>query len=419
VPLTPRLRSAVLASAVAALTAAGCSKTPEAPGETPPAPPPAPAPGAPAQTPEPPAPSPSPAVTRAEAERAAAWLRDRLRAPARDAADPWMLAHGLLAFGPTFEADDGRPAIDVIASHATPREVDGVQRYGFIAARDGRPIEPHPHLHVLTLSRVLADPARPLRAADGETISLARLVDDMRAVVRLPTSDVAWLESAWWMQAVEEAFARDGKAPPGLALPALRAAAVARLEQDDAVLRLDPGPAPFAPNAPMGAAKRAKSHIYAHACGGLHFVQAVVTAAARSGDAALVDRARAQIRLLLARQRAERALYADTLASHPSATLVLRAQQLKFFGHLLETLQHVSAVGLLEPGSTLADAVARARREATADLVDAIDGLRDAGAYEQLDALPPDQAQLRRDLVGDGCHAVHALAKAEPPPARP
>lgn len=369
--------------------------------------------------------APAPAAPTPEAARQAlAWLRERLRAPASDPKSPWVLAHGLLAFGKDLPTSDGRNAVQAAASFAESHVVAGRRRYAFPAERDGQPVEPHPHLLVKTFLEVGVDRAREFRSGDGTTITLGRLLDDMVAAIREPSTDADWYSAAWWLAAVEmDVAGRAAKPlPGGLDLPRVRLAALSRLEADDAPLAtlgrdgLPDRPAlnPFAVEMPMGLAKRNKTNIYGHPCGGLHFVQAVLRSVAASGQGDLVARAGQQVRLLLSRYQAERALYADTLRTHPSATLLVSAQQLKFFGHLLETLALADDLGLLSHDAELAETVSRTRRAVVADLLSVFEALKRAHAYDRLTELSGSQHQLYLDLIGDGCHAAHGLSATLP-----
>jgi hypothetical protein len=156
----------------------------------------------------------------------------------------------------------------------------------------------------------------------------------------------------------------------------------------------------------MGAAKRNKTHIYGHPCGGLHFMQAVLRAANASPSSDFRARVSRQVRLLLRRYEAERALYAATLRSHPEARLLVSGQQLKFLGHLLETLALTDGV---REDLSLARAIDATRRRAAADLLATFDQLEQERAYERLAELSTTRPQLALDLVGDSCHAIHGL----------
>ncbi len=382
-------------------TAAPEVAAPAAPATSPPAVPPRPE-SAPAKV----APA-ARAIDRAAAQRAIARLTEQLATPAGDPENPWALAHGLLAFGKDFQTRDGRSAVLVAASYAEP--MSGPKpRYGFPRARGGKPVEPHSYLLVKTFLELGLPPSFSFTAADGAKIDVRRLLTDMRANVSEPTSDATWHDAAWWLSALELQ-----PVPNEPDLVRLREAALARLEADDAVLEPD-APEPFAPSAPMGAAKRNKSHIYGHPCGGLHFVQAVLRGASTSRDPPTRARVHRQLTLLLRRYEAERALYAQTLRDHPEALLLVSGQQLKFFGHLLETLALADELGVLRDNAALAEAVSAARRQAAGDLLATLAQLEQERAYQRLPELAAQRPQLALDLIGDGCHALHGLRVTVP-----
>lgn len=349
----------------------------------------------------------SPPHTRQAAERSLSWLSDQVRVPAGDPSNPWALAHGLLAFGKDFKTQDGRSAVEVVASFAqrdAPADAR-VERYRFPFERDGKPIEPHSYLFVKTFLEIGLAPTFELRTADGTTIDVRRLLTDMRANVTQPANDHEWHDSAWWLTAMELDSATESTARPSL-----RQTALVRLEADNAVISGTTSNA-FAADAPMGAAKRNKSHIYGHPCGGLHFMQAVLRGAKGNTSSEFIARVGRQLQLLLARHAAERILYADILRTHPTALLPISGQQLKFFGHVLETLAVAEEVGLLRHDAALAQAVEMTRQQATADLLATIAQLDKTGAYTRLSDLSVQQPQLFLDLIGDGCHAIHGLQR--------
>lgn len=344
---------------------------------------------------------PAPKADKKSVEQALQWLEAQVRVPAGNPASPWALAHGLLAFGKDFTAAGGKSALEVIAAFA---EHDaGTDRYRFAPQREGQPVEPHPYLIAKTFLEVGVDPGLPLRTSDGTNIDLRRLLTDLRASVETPTDDHGWHDSAWWISALELDAKENG---PEFA--STRVAALSRLEADNAVITLT-GLDAFSPTSPMGAAKRGKTHIYGHHCGGLHFLQAVLRGVSNDRSAEYVARQATQVRLLLARYRAERVLYSETLRARPSAVLLVSVQQLKFYGHVLETLSVADEVGLLRTDMTLATDVNDARRLVATDLLTVIAQLQETGAYRQLSKLSEQQPQLVLDLIGDGCHAIHGL----------
>jgi hypothetical protein len=346
-------------------------------------------------------------------EDALGWLRPQLLRAATEPDNPWALAHGLLAFGAELQTETGRSAIDAILGFAERDAAGPGTGHGYPRERDGQPIEPHRHL----MLKDLLDAQVPLKYSagghDGSSVSVQALADSMWRSARLPDSDAAWYDAPWLLQAMLRTEPpRDVKDGAAL-LASLRAAALQRLVDDDAPLRASEGPAAqaFAAGSALGLAKRNHSHLYGHACGGFHLMQAVIQAVAAGGDAAQRATLLEELALLPRRHAAERALYASMRAQVPTLELEVTVQELKFFGHLLETLGEPGLDGLIrdnaEPGAAL-DAL---RTACTADLLATLARLRSLQAYEQLEGLRTVKPQLRLDLIGDGCHAIRALTR--------
>jgi hypothetical protein len=70
----------------------------------------------------------------------------------------------------------------------------------------------------------------------------------------------------------------------------------------------------------------------------MHLVQAVASAVAVGGSDEHRRRFGRQLGVLLFRYELERPAYASLLLRHPEQGLLIRLQQQKFFGHLIETL---------------------------------------------------------------------------------
>ncbi len=374
------------------------------------------APAVPASAPLPGAsvPPPHPA-TRAEIEATLASLERDVKGGASDAKTPWALAHGLLAFGPHLEADDGRPAVDVIASFAERKQVGGKTLYVFPVKKGNSLVEPHPSLQVKSMLEAGVPLHQKLVTADATTVTLGRLVHDMELSARMPASDADWHQEAWTLSAwVEDKRLGDKLADKGaLDLDKLGVAALTRLEQDDRVLTEfhgDPTSA-FDPGSPLRKAKQDRTGIYGHSCGGLHLVQAVIDSVMLDGDATGKQRLRKQLGVLLFRYEAERQVYAGLLARHPEAGLALRAQQQKFFGHLLETLGLARKLGAYDPKTDGGRRIDRVMLDAAGDLANTVKQLEQGGVYQRLDQIKKQHEQTYLDLIGDGCHAIRGLRR--------
>lgn len=370
---------------------------------------------APAQSAAPPSASAPRTPTRAEVEGALRQLSAAVKAPASDAQSPWALAHGLVAFGAGFTANDGRLAVDVMASFAEPRTVDGKERWLFPEEKDGALVEPHRHLLVKTLLELSVPLEREVKTSTGKTVRVERLVDDLRAVAAMPKDDAEWHHGAWLLSALVASDRVLGEKAPkaGVSTLELTRAALTQLEKDQRIVTEfsgDPATA-FEEGSPLRAAKTKKTGIYGHSCGGLHLVQALVDAVAAAKDADLASRLRRQLGILIFRYEAERATLARLLAAHPDQGLLLRTQQLKFFGHLVETLAEARAKGVYDPKTEGGKKLDWALLSAAADVVDVTAQLDRGGVYARLDDVRKQRAQTALDLVGDGCHAVRGLRR--------
>lgn len=375
-----------------------------------------PPPPSPSVKPSAPSVPPPRAATRVEVESIQKSLGFAVKSGAGDAKSPWALAHGMVAFGADFAAADGRPASEVIVSFAEPKELGGKKLWLFPEKRERDPVEPHRFLLVKTLLELDVPLDRRFATSTGEKVTLARLVADLRSAATEPKTDADFHHVAWQISALAEHVKREPKAaadPPPLA--GLIAAGLGRLEADQKVVESYGGPPEkaFDEGSPLHTAKRDKTGIYGHSCGGLHLVQAVASAVAVAGSDDDKRRLSKQLGVLLYRYELERPAYASLLLRHPDQGLLIRLQQQKFFGHLIETLTLARLLGLTQPDSEGGKRIDQVIRFATADLVDVSEGLIKGGVYERLDAIRKEREQTYLDLVGDACHALRGLARAK------
>jgi len=190
--------------------------------------------------------------------------------------------------------------------------------------------------------------------------------------------------------------------------------ALDHLERDDKVLLEHSGPpeTAFDEGSALTRAKQEKTGIYGQPCGGLHEIQAVLVGAALDRDPKIVSRVQKQLGVLLYRWELERAGYAALLIQHPDQGLLLRVQELKFFGHVLETLVLAKNLDLAEKSSEGARRIEGAIRATAADVADVVRALGEGGVYDRLPSIRKERAQTYLDLIGDGCHAIHGLRLA-------
>ena len=198
----------------------------------------------------------------------------------------------------------------------------------------------------LVLTEVGLDPETPLPVSETATITLAELVEDAEHAFALPSPSASWDDFAWSANLFflthgleDELSTRDG----ALSMRELAETALSRVELEQAFLDdlMKVG-------APERVQKR-RQGIFAFTCGGLHLVQAGLRGAAMLGTPEAIERARHQLEILRFRWVAERRIYREALAANPDYAPLLLVQELKFFGHALETLALAVELNILEP----------------------------------------------------------------------
>lgn len=329
-------------------------------------------------------------------------LHDQCLLFAADTKNPWALAHGVTALGASFVAADGRKATDVMVSDflLENRLADGGlgpgARFGFAKyAPDGTPIEPHTNLIAKTMVLAGVPLATKFKTKWG-TVTLKELVDEAKRSFRhVPTSDAYWHDAAWTLDLLSQIT------PPSDAeFSKVMDDALGELERE--TLELKNGLA-----AGQAMVPKRKQGIYAHSCGGLHFVQAVLGWArrpeVRKRWGARVD---AQVAILFYRLDSERQQYDAALAAGGSEyKLQVLTQMVKFYGHFLETTARLKKDLGWSPTEAQQQSVAKAKAylDHAVRLLDADKVFSDA----TMKTIKTTQPQIYLDLIGDSCHASH------------
>ena len=342
---------------------------------------------------------------------AAEVLRDQCLLWAAEPRNPWALAHGMCALGPNFLAADGRRAADLMVHDflvKNPAADAGSAQgspFGFVRyAPDGTPVEPHANLITKTL--VLSGLPLSTRFATGwkQQLSLQQLVDGMKQGFRhVPQSEAYWRDVAWTLDALS------ATSRPGALVTAADGKPVALdVVMDDALAYLEHANADLEDGLKRGLPQvdKRKQGIYGHPCGGLHLVQAVLSWARfpavrkRWGD-----RPARQLAILFYRLESERRQYEAALQSAPQFQLQILVQQLKFYGHFLETTARARADLGWVPDEQQGNGVRKAKA-----LLDAtVRALEATHAWDQMKSLETTQRQVYLDLIGDACHGAHGM----------
>ncbi len=334
-------------------------------------------------------------------------LLDQCLVRAADVKNPWALAHGIAAYGQSFLTSDGRKAPEAITKDYLERNVlpDGGPGagsvYGFARyAADKTPIEPHTNL--LTKTFVLARlPMTTVLPTKWGTVTLQQLVDSVKKGFRhVPDNDDYWRDGAWTIDLLSET----GK--PGTLIATEIGPIALDKVMDDALIALESNQGELTEGMKKGlpeVAKR-KQGIYAHPCGGLHFIQAVFgysrfpEVKKRWGP-----RLDTQIATLFYRLESERRQYDAALQQAPQFKLQILTQEVKFYGHFLETTGRLKNETGWKPNKEQQLSINKAK----ALLDAAVAGLEGIKAFSTMDAIKQSNPQVFLDLIGDACHAAN------------
>ena len=404
----------------ASLLVAGCSGA-SAPSQSTPAPAPAPEPPTAEVTPAAPKVVHPGGPFRAEAK---GLLSTVIAREAGNPANAWALAHGILAMGPGFEGTDGRRAIDVLVDDFLQAErlagLKGLQPFFPDATAAGVPVEPHTDLILKTLVEVGLALEEPLTSKPGaptlerllrSSHARSELVPGVKGKQAFPKpDDVAWSIQAWCQGshagAPESWRGGNGKehSVNGVALQQLE-----MLEAETWFMRqaMNEG----------GTVQKRRQGIFGFTCGGAHLYQAVEACA--SAGFPRDDKARDRIdkinEIYLWRIALETKMVEDAMQQAPKLAPVLYNQDVKFLGHMLESLGKAERDGLFTPtdqerlllqdaeGRLLAHVLQMGKLQVyEADKLAAWMNGSDAGTR-----------QFYLDVVGDASHAYKGLTLQE------
>lgn len=348
----------------------------------------------------------SQAPTRSHAHQA---LLDQCLVHAADPKNPWALAHGMTAFGATFLANDGRKASEVITRDFLSRNVlpDGGpgsgNTYGFTRySVDKTPVEPHSNLITKTFVLAKVPMSTALPTAWGK-VTVQQLVDSVQRGFRhVPASEEYWRDVPWTLDLFSQTL------KPGSTIATEAGPVSLDTVMDDALTALEKQQADLADGLAKNLPEvpKRKQGIYAHPCGGLHFIQAVL------GWSRFPEvkkkwgpRLDAQIAVLFYRLESERRQYEAALQQAPQFRLQIFTQQVKFYGHFLETTGRLKKETGWKPSRDQQLAVNKA-----AALLDAtVTSLEGIKAFSSMETIRGAQPQVFLDLIGDSCHAANGL----------
>ncbi len=312
----------------------------------------------------------------------------------------WALLHALFVFPPDMELPDhDLTLLDAILSEATTVEVGGRTVPTFTGqARDGTPREPHPNQAAMVLLVAGIDPGYEFEA-DGRTFTVSDLVES--ALWRFePPSDEGWEHESWTLTALAFAHRDNRKAEftnykgqrfDGREL-AKRSAAHLNREMEFIENARDSGQ-------PL---RKEREGVHAHPCGGLHLASTpamwMTEPDLRDALVSAMERAAST---LAWRVEAEHEVYQQTRESFPSHDIMISAQEMKFYGHWLETMADLRDAGI--------DVDREAVDKGIAFLVQAVERLDQIGTFRRMEDVRERRVQTYRDLIGDAAHALRGL----------
>lgn len=334
-------------------------------------------------------------------------LRDQCLVQAADVKNPWALAHGITAYGAGYLTSDGRKAPEAITHDFLERNVlpDGGpgpgNTYGFARYKaDKTPVEPHTNL----LTKTFVNAKLPLTSSlptRWGSVTLQQLVDSVKKGFRhVPQSDEYWRDGAWTIDLLSET----GK--PGATIATEIGPVPLDKVMDDALSALEASQLELTDGLKKGLPEvpKRKQGIYAHPCGGLHFIQAVFGyarfPAVKKRWGTRLD---TQIDTLFYRLESERRQYDAALQQAPQFKLQILTQELKFYGHFLETTGRLKNETGWKPTKEQQLAINKAK----ALLDAAVTGLEGIKAFTTMDAIKQSNPQVYLDLIGDACHAAN------------
>ncbi len=326
----------------------------------------------------------------------------------REAADPrnaWALAHGLLARGPSFVATDGRLARDVLVADFLE------EGPSFPRTRGDVRVEPHEDLILkslveagVALDEPIGAKGPPLRAlVEASQGAFTPSHDEGQTSIFPDGNDAPWSVQAWCQAAASGGATTWTSAAGPASLEDAAGSLLSLLERETHPVR-----AAAARGVPV---TKNKQDIFRYTCGGAHLFQGVEAClaagwpqqeGARSRFATLAG-------LYLYRVPSETTMVDQALTQYPQLAILLINQDVKFLGHLLESLGKAQRDGLWTPANGERQLLDQAEARLLQDVVQ----LQKLGAYEpgtmsQL-AGEPQTFQMYLDLVGDAAHALRGL----------
>jgi len=322
-------------------------------------------------------------------------LRALVTARALIVDDPWVLMHAVLPLGRDARYRD-QPVLDYVMRTYLEAETRGDTRYPAFPLG----VEAHPNHFLEIMYAVDVPPDRPFATPLGTT-TRADLLAGAQALFAptMPGSELPWTVSVLTAELPPDADRFENAAGRAFTVRALVEAAARAAEQGYGETLA----------AMAGEKAYGRSGLQGFPCNGTHAVHCLVEALAhgyRAHD--LAARTRRLLAASTYRLEHEPALIDAHLgtAASPFGVLNADAAKLQLIGHTLENLAAARRQGLFTPDADDARRLAAAERELAAIVA------RLARVHD-LDALARQVPRAYAVLLGDACHALHALDVAD------
>lgn len=312
----------------------------------------------------------------------------------------WALIHALLVFPPDTKLPDHDVTIlDAVLSRATTVEIGGRVVPTFTGeAPDGTPREPHSNQVVKILLGVGVDLDHRFEV-DGQSFTVNDLVDS--ALWRFdPPEDTHWEHESWTLSAL-------GRSKTHLEARYFTNYRGRRFDSFELVQRV----AEYL-NREMEFIEQARrtgqplqkrrEGVHSHPCGGLHLARTPTDwMKSDVGRTVLMPAMRQAADTLAWRVTAEHEVYEQTRAEYPEHEIMISAQEMKFYGHWLETMHDLRLSGV--------DVDRQSVEHGISLLVDAVERLDRIGTFARMEDVRVRRVQTYRDLIGDAAHALRGL----------
>jgi len=319
---------------------------------------------------------------------------------ARNETEPWLLMHGLLAWGPRHLTRGGEPVgVYLLDHHLQKRTVAGREIQVFpMDDPSGSRIDAHTD-QTLKTQVEMGIPDERLDGLVQDAMWRFDYEPEREGGPFPDANEVPWSTQAFCQSAEEGTDSFVNHAGVQVDLHEMTEALVVALETESEFLdeiRLR-GETTY---------EKRRQGIFRYTCGGTHlYMAADACVAAGFGSPELSGRLAHQMDLLFWRMRREIEAVDQALTQAPQMAPLLVEQRLKYLGHFLETAAKAELHGTYTP----TDVHRQELRYAERVLYLTVQQLQDMGVFDRLDTFHEEHYEYYLFTAGDACHALHAL----------